>query len=88
MYHSHVTQLDSMLQRLFEGIYAHRYRDVCEMVRGVTTESIGRWCTMLPSLYLTDHYLKFVAWSLCDRVRSHLCLVPGFKEGCGTRLQK
>lgn len=67
-YHEHVVRLESILQRLFDGIFAQRYRDVCEMVRASTTESIGEWCRLVPSLYLDDAHLKFLAWSLCDKV--------------------
>lgn len=68
MYHQKATKLELMVQKLFDKIFAVRYRDVCETVRAVTTEGISQWCILLPSLYLNDNYLKYLAWSLSDKV--------------------
>ena len=30
--------------------------------------AIGQWIMMLPSIFLSDMYLKYLAWALSDKV--------------------
>ena len=55
-------------QVVFESVAAHRFRDVADEVRTVVIEGIGRWIQLLPSEFLDDKYLKYIAWALSDKV--------------------
>jgi len=43
-------------------------RDVSEEIRAGVIASIGQWITLLPSTFLSDSYLKYLAWALSDKV--------------------
>ena len=47
-----------------------RYRDVCEEVRASVIEGIGHWVKMMPSTFMQDSYLKYLAWALSDKVHA------------------
>lgn len=32
-------------------------------------EGIGSWVRLHPSVFLTDQYLKYIAWALSDKAR-------------------
>ena len=49
-------------------MFVHRYRDVDEHVRGECIAAVGRWCNAYPSYFLKDTYLKYIGWSLNDKV--------------------
>lgn len=42
-------------------------RDVSDEIRGIVIESIGSWVMALPTEFLADTYLKYLAWALSDR---------------------
>ena len=42
-------------------------RDVSEDIRSIVIEAIGEWVEALPSEFLGDSYLKYLAWALSDR---------------------
>lgn len=56
---SHVT-----LCRLF----VHRYRDIDPDIRMSCIQSLGAWILSYPSLFLRDLYLKYLGWTLNDKV--------------------
>ena len=45
-----------MLNSIFKGIFAHRYRDVVPDIRATCMEEIGQWMKIFPSVFLTDSY--------------------------------
>lgn len=51
---------------LFQGVIAHRFRDVCPIVRSTVVTGIGAWAEISPDRYLVDGYLKYPAWALSD----------------------
>ena len=57
-----------MTSQLFRNIFVQRYRDVVSDIRSLCMEEIGQWFRRLPSVYLDDSYLKYVGWTLYDRV--------------------
>lgn len=63
-----MTDLKDYIKTLFDGVSAHRFRDVSEEIRAAVIEGIGNWTTMLPSDFLQDSYLKYIAWALSDKV--------------------
>jgi cohesin complex subunit SA-1/2 len=66
---SSVRQLHAAIDALFQAVFAHRFRDVCPEVRATVVEGIGRWVRLLPATFLSDTYLKYLAWALSDRER-------------------
>lgn len=36
---------------------------------------IGNWIELLPSMFLQDAYLKYLAWALSDKVGAGLCFM-------------
>lgn len=68
--HEKVFTLKTEISTFFEGIFTHRFRDVDEGIRAIIITTIGKWCEELPSEYLSDMYLKYLAWAMSDRVRN------------------
>ncbi|EFN51942.1 hypothetical protein CHLNCDRAFT_139605, partial [Chlorella variabilis] len=65
--HSRVQELRSYTDSLFQGIFAHRFRDCSEEIRATVIEGIGAWVRLHPAAFLTDQYLKYIAWALSDK---------------------
>nr|XP_039258564.1 cohesin subunit SA-2-like isoform X1 [Styela clava] len=61
------TEIESMLNGIFKGIFVHRYRDFIADIRALCMEEIGVWMKMFPKVFLTDSYLKYVGWTLHDK---------------------
>ena len=53
---------------MFDTVAAHRFRDVSEEIRAVIIVGIGQWIALMPSVYLVDTHLKYLAWALSDKV--------------------
>ena len=62
------TELLNMLTFIFRGVFVFRYRDVVPDIRSICIQELGLWIIKLPSLYLEDSYLKYLGWTLYDRV--------------------
>lgn len=52
----------------------HRYRDIDADIRMSCIESLGVWVLSYPSLFLKDLYLKYLGWTLNDKVSYKLCM--------------
>ena len=50
------SEVEDMLNSIFKGIFAHRYRDVVPDIRATCMEEIGQWMKIFPSVFLTDSY--------------------------------
>lgn len=46
----------------------HRYRDIDPNIRMLCIESLGLWILSYPALFLQDLYLKYLGWTLNDKV--------------------
>lgn len=46
----------------------HRYRDMDPNIRMLCIESLGMWILSYPSFFLQDLYLKYLGWTLNDKV--------------------
>lgn len=46
-------------------------RDAIAEIRAICIEEIGVWMKMYSDAFLNDSYLKYVGWTLHDRVSSH-----------------
>ncbi|KAL4420809.1 hypothetical protein ABPG75_010465 [Micractinium tetrahymenae] len=65
--HARIQELRSYSDALFQGIFAHRFRDCADEIRATVIEGIGSWVRLHPSVFLTDQYLKYIAWALSDK---------------------
>lgn len=71
----------SHLQVVFEAVAAHRFRDVSNEVRSVVIVGVGNWIELLPSMFLSDAYLKYLAWALSDKVPILIMYTPMCTQG-------
>lgn len=46
-------------------------RDAIAEIRAICIEEIGVWMKMYSDAFLNDSYLKYVGWTLHDRVSTH-----------------
>lgn len=60
--------IKTMLGYLFKSIFVHRYRDTFPEIRSICMYEIGIWMKRLPGIFLDDSYLKYVGWTLHDKV--------------------
>lgn len=58
----------TMLGYLFKSIFVHRYRDSIAEIRAICMSEIGTWMKRFPNHFLDDSYLKYVGWTLHDKV--------------------
>ncbi|CAL8094125.1 unnamed protein product [Calicophoron daubneyi] len=61
-------EVKNMLIYLFKGVFVHRYRDSQPEIRAICMQEIGVWMRRYPAMFLDDSYLKYVGWTLFDRV--------------------
>ncbi|PNJ14871.1 STAG1 isoform 10, partial [Pongo abelii] len=61
-------EIENMMNSIFKGIFVHRYRDAIAEIRAICIEEIGVWMKMYSDAFLNDSYLKYVGWTLHDRV--------------------
>ncbi|KAJ0258076.1 Sister-chromatid cohesion protein 3 [Hirschfeldia incana] len=66
--HQHITTLEDLMRKIFTGLFVHRYRDVDPDIRISCIQSLGVWISSYPSLFLQDLYLKYLGWTLNDKV--------------------
>uniref|UniRef100_A0A8B9HJQ9 Cohesin subunit SA n=1 Tax=Astyanax mexicanus TaxID=7994 RepID=A0A8B9HJQ9_ASTMX len=62
-------EIENMMNSIFKGIFVHRYRDAIAEIRAICIEEIGVWMKLYSDAFLNDSYLKYVGWTLHDRVR-------------------
>lgn len=53
---------------LFGRLFVHRYRDIDPDIRMSCIQSLGVWIQSYQSLFLQDLYLKYLGWTLNDKV--------------------
>lgn len=58
----------TMLGYLFKSIFVHRYRDTFAEIRSICMQEIGVWMRRFPNHFLDDSYLKYVGWTLHDKM--------------------
>lgn len=49
----------------------HFFRDAIAEIRAICIEEIGVWMKLYSDAFLNDSYLKYVGWTLHDRVSGH-----------------
>lgn len=61
-------EIRNMLTYIFKGVFVHRYRDTQPDIRSICMKEIGVWMKKYPNMFLDDGYLKYVGWTLYDKV--------------------
>jgi cohesin complex subunit SA-1/2 len=61
-------EIQNFINFIFKAVFIHRYRDVCADVRCVCINEIGEWMKKCPSKFLDDTFLKYIGWTLYDKV--------------------
>lgn len=74
-----------MMNATFRGVFVHRYRDQLPEIRGVCIEELGLWLKMDPEDFLNDGCLKYLGWTMHDKVHTHRedkkCMSTDFWKG-------
>lgn len=60
--------INIMLSYMFKSLFVHRYRDYVPEIRSVCIYEIGVWMKKFPNHFLDDSYLKYIGWTLNDKV--------------------
>lgn len=61
-------EIKNMLTYMFKSVFVHRYRDTLPEIRGICMSEIGIWMIKFPVNFLDDSYLKYIGWTLHDKV--------------------
>ncbi|VDM19469.1 unnamed protein product [Wuchereria bancrofti] len=74
-----------MLTYIFKSVFVHRYRDVVPDIRSICINELGQWMSVYPDHFLEDSYLKYIGWSLYDKVsdvrlKCILALLPLYSQ--------
>ncbi|KAL3847142.1 hypothetical protein ACJMK2_018071 [Sinanodonta woodiana] len=62
------SEIRNMLTYIFKGVFVHRYRDTQADIRAICMKEIGVWMKKYPNMFVDDGYLKYVGWTLYDKV--------------------
>lgn len=61
-------EIKNMLTYMFKSVFVHRYRDTLPEIRGICMVEIGIWMQKFSQNFLDDSYLKYIGWTLHDKV--------------------
>ncbi|XP_065216045.1 cohesin subunit SA-2 isoform X3 [Planococcus citri] len=61
-------EIKNMLTYLFKSVFVHRYRDTLPEIRAICMAEIGVWMKKFHQNFLDDSYLKYIGWTLHDKV--------------------
>lgn len=62
------TEIESMMDVIFKGVFLKRYRDVLPEIRSICMEELGLWMKLYSSAFLNDSYLKYIGWMMHDKI--------------------
>uniref|UniRef100_A0A8C8H480 Cohesin subunit SA n=1 Tax=Oncorhynchus tshawytscha TaxID=74940 RepID=A0A8C8H480_ONCTS len=68
-------EIENMMNAIFKGVFVHRYRDAIAEIRAICIEEIGVWMKMYSDAFLNDSYLKYVGWTMHDKVSHAICQI-------------
>lgn len=57
-----------MMNTVFRGVFVHRYRDLLPDIRAICIAELGVWLKTNPEHFLNDKCLKYLGWTLYDKV--------------------
>lgn len=61
-------EIQNFINFIFKAVFIHRYRDICSDIRCVCINEIGEWMKKCPTKFLDDTFLKYIGWTLYDKV--------------------
>ncbi|XP_043227406.1 cohesin subunit SA-2-like isoform X2 [Amphibalanus amphitrite] len=61
-------EIKNMLTYMFKSVFVHRYRDTLPEIRSICMAEIGIWMKKFHQNFLDDSYLKYIGWTLHDKV--------------------
>ncbi|GAB0097039.1 SA [Sergentomyia squamirostris] len=61
-------EIKNMLTYMFKSVFVHRYRDTLPDIRAICMTEIGIWMQKFSQSFLDDSYLKYIGWTLHDKV--------------------
>lgn len=61
-------EIKNMLTYMFKSVFVHRYRDTLPDIRAICMTEIGVWMMNFHKNFLDDSYLKYIGWTLHDKV--------------------
>ncbi|XP_033221678.1 cohesin subunit SA-2 isoform X2 [Belonocnema kinseyi] len=61
-------EIKNMLTYMFKSVFVHRYRDTLPEIRAICMAEIGVWMKKFHQNFLDDSYLKYIGWTLHDKV--------------------
>lgn len=61
-------EIKNMLTYMFKSVFVHRYRDTLPEIRAIAMSEIGVWMQKFHANFLDDSYLKYIGWTLHDKV--------------------
>lgn len=61
------------MNNIFTSVFVRRYRDVRPEIRAMSIAELGLWMRECSSRFLSDNYLKYIGWTLSDKVSFSLC---------------
>lgn len=61
-------EIKNMLTYMFKSVFVHRYRDTLPDIRAICMTEIGVWMQSFSQNFLDDSYLKYIGWTLHDKV--------------------
>lgn len=61
-------EIQNLINFIFKAVFIHRYRDVCADIRSICINEIGEWMRKCAEKFLDDTFLKYIGWTLYDRV--------------------
>lgn len=61
-------EIKTMLTYTFKSVFVHRFRDIVPEIRAICIVEIGIWMLRLPSEFVNDSHLKYIGWTMTDKV--------------------
>ncbi|XP_055086796.1 cohesin subunit SA-2 [Periophthalmus magnuspinnatus] len=61
------SEVESMMNVIFKGVFLKRYRDVLPEIRSICMEELGAWMKDYHTVFLNDGYLKYMGWMMHDK---------------------
>lgn len=63
-----ISDLEDMMNFVHQGMFIHRYRDSRPEIRALCIAEMGTWMKDYSSYFLSDKFLKYIVWSLNDKI--------------------
>ncbi|CAL8267357.1 unnamed protein product [Lota lota] len=62
------SEIESIMDTIFKGVFLKRYRDVLPEIRSMCTEELCSWMKLYSVAFLNDSYLKYIGWMMHDKI--------------------